>query len=152
MRNGRMDWVGAASAELWSIQFRAYDMWGQGLSGGQLIPHSLHAVQLLADDPISHQIVRWFLNSWNWSKHLRFGSGANSLVLRVNNLTSDILGWDDMLLSGCVYYCQLYALLTCGSSGEVEKQYTHEFHGIQMPIGICAETSPTIQNWEPGWL
>jgi hypothetical protein len=85
--------------------FRAYDKWGQGLSGGQLIPHSLYVVQLLADDPVSHQIVWWSLNSWNWSKHFKFGSGANSLVPRVNSLTSDILGWDDVLLSGCVDYC-----------------------------------------------
>ena len=69
---------------------------------------------------------------------MRFGSGAYSLVPRVNNLTSDILGSDDVLLSGGVDYCQLCALSTCGLSSEVEKQYIHEFHGIQMPVGICA--------------
>ena len=50
-----------------------------------------------------------------------------------------------MLLSGGVDYCQLYALPTCESSGEVEKQYIREFRGIQMPVEICAKTSPTIQ-------
>jgi hypothetical protein len=50
VRNGRVKWVGAALARVWMYPFHAYDKWDQGLSGGQLIPHSLHAVQLLIDD------------------------------------------------------------------------------------------------------
>jgi hypothetical protein len=33
-------------------KFHAYDRWGQGLSGGQPIPHSLHVVQVLTDGPV----------------------------------------------------------------------------------------------------
>jgi hypothetical protein len=48
------EWVelGIASTNGHVFLFHAYDMWGQGLNGGQLNPHSLHAVQALADGPI----------------------------------------------------------------------------------------------------
>ena len=76
VRNGRMGWVGAASAEVWFIEFHAYDMWGQGLSRGQFTPHSLHAVQTLADGSmlcrtVRHSLLveRWVqsLGTWHWA-------------------------------------------------------------------------------------
>ena len=67
------EWVvlGIASADDPIFHFRAYDMWGKGLRGGQLIPHSLHAVQVLTDGPILCQTVRYSLLVEGWIETLR---------------------------------------------------------------------------------
>ena len=137
MRNGRMDWVGAASAELWSIQFRAYDMWGQGLSGGQLIPHSLHAVQVLTDGPVWRRTIRYSLlvegwiqtlGSWHWGQLTLFQRPITwPLTIWANEVHRSVARLDR---------CGRFTLLDCELPHWVEKQCIHGFCCIQMPTEL----------------
>jgi pimeloyl-ACP methyl ester carboxylesterase len=79
VRNGGMGWVGNCFS-WWSLfPFCAYDMWGHGLSGGQLIPHFLHAVQVLTNGPVLYRTI-WYsllvegwiqaLGIWHWGQLL----------------------------------------------------------------------------------
>ena len=117
-RNRRVEWVGSASAETWYFFFMHMIGGAKGWVEDSSFP--THYMQFSYWQMIQYHIG---LSGGLWTH----GIDPNTWDLIVgpthlfNNLTSDILGWDDVLLSGCVDYCQLYALPTCKSSSEIEK-------------------------------
>jgi hypothetical protein len=101
VRNGRMGWVGNCFSWWSHLPFRAYDMWGQGLSGGQLIPHSLHVVRVLTDGSVWRRTVRYSLLVERWIQTLGIWHWGQ-LTLFQRSITWPLTFWANMVhLSDC---------------------------------------------------
>ena len=137
VRNGRMGWVGNCLSWWSHLPFCAYDMWGQGLSGGQLIPHSLHAVQVLMDGPVWRRTVRYSLLVEGWIQTRRIWHWGQ-LILSQRSITWPLTIWTNVvhLLVTRFDHCGCFNLLDCELPCWVEKQCIHGFCGIQMPVGL----------------
>ena len=137
VRNGRMGWVGNCFSWWSHLPFHAYDMWGQGLSGGQLNPHSLHAVQVLTDGLVLCRtvqyslLVEWWIQAlgmWHWGQLLLSQrSIIGPLTILANAVHLSVTRFD---------HCGCFTLLDCESPCGVGKQCIHGFYCVHMLPGL----------------